>query len=390
MAKHIKTNKIKKRKAAKKTLRKTKRIRQKGKKQSGGISLWGKSSECSDTKTPIFYTYKRKELTKELTKEMTKKTKEEKINNIIKEMINDNLSNIKSKLHGKEEVANTIVTDVIQYWLNALNGNDSDKIKYRPYFGSSRVDSKNPLIKICIMKKNETGAAILQNPYSGFFRSGDRYVKLKPFEENDQFKNYEIYQSEPNTQIYTNNNPKKTNNSQEYVKNLWKKQQQQKYQQQKDLEKEDQEKEEINKEFNEKYDFIKTNNLENYYYYNFPCRSSIRYMSGTKDKKNWKNNKYYILHPKNIDNLFDEEEKSLNEKEALAKEIEILTDPKTNEPVKLTGNEIDKYFPKTDDDDDRRENYIAAREINQPIGKINIFGMDIGIGDSCIINENEQ
>lgn len=194
MAKHIKTNKIKKRKAAKKTLRKTKRIRQKGKKQSGG--LWGKSSECSDTKTATFYTYNSKKLTKKLTKELTEEMKEKMINNIKTEMIKHNLSNITSKLHhgkNKQAVAKTIVTDAIQYWLNALNGSMDD----RKYFGRSNNDMFNPLIKICIMKEHEEGAAELLNPYSGFFRSGDRYVKLKHFEEKYQFKNYEKYQSEP-------------------------------------------------------------------------------------------------------------------------------------------------------------------------------------------------
>jgi len=188
MAKHIKTNKIKKRKAAKKTLRKTKRIRQKGKKQSGGFF------------NP-FETKAQKEWKKFINSpDEQVKMKQNKANTQCNKIINatfnpyesnpyeSNISNIQSKLHGKEAVAKTIVTDAKQYWNNALNGNDDEKKKYRPYFGRSAnmFNSSNPLIKICITEKHIEGAPMLQGD-NGI----DNDVILIPFEEKYQFKKYQ-------------------------------------------------------------------------------------------------------------------------------------------------------------------------------------------------------
>lgn len=386
MAKHIKTNKIKKRKAAKKTLRKTKRIRQKGKKQSGGL-FWRESSEwekfleesdeeykemiknCNNIINANFYPPNHPTIKSQLFKD-----------NSNKEAINKNKSvtSIKNKKNNiNKKIAISLYNVAINYWENALNGNEYDKIKYRPYFGRSMYDGKNPLIKICIMKKDETGAAILQDIGSN---KEDRYVKLKPFEENDQFKNYEIYQSESNTQQKnTNNNPKKPNDSQNFVKNLLNERNKEQKRIEQKYNKEYQIKKDIKAEFEKNYEFIKTGALNNdseYYYYNFPCRSSINYMSDTKDNEKWKNNKYYILHPEDLYTFFNGEET-----EELAKEIKILTDRETKEPVKLTGNDIDYYFPPpTDNNNDdyvRRENHIAARKT-------------AWLGDSCKINKNEQ
>lgn len=379
MAKHIKTNKIKKRKAAKKTLRKTKRIRQKGKKQSGGFNFFLPKEEREKRKIDKKF--------KEFFKNSDKKANPHPQCNIIinatfypYESKEYNISNIKSKLNGKgkEEVATNIVTNAIKYWKSALNGVKND----REYFGrSANMFKSNPLIKICITKQDETGALILQQDFVNN-ENEDHYVILKPFEEKDQFKNYEKYQSKPQPQKNTNNNPKKPNDSQEFVRKLKQKRVKEQERIEQKYNKEYQIKNDINAKFNEKYNFIETGALKNdseyYYYYNFPCRSSIHDMSGTKDNEKWKNNKYYILHPENLDDFFIE-----NETEELAKEIKILTD-RTQKPVKLTGEKIDYYFPPTDDVDDRlRDNYIAAREIYQPLG--NAFGNAFGIGitDSC-------
>lgn len=242
MAKHIKTNKIKKRKAAKKTLRKTKRIRQKGKKQSGGLSKtkglkeWEEfiyspdeqvemnqkeaNTQCNKIINANFYPPNHPTIKPQLFKDKSKKEADIEAINKNKSVtsIKNNISRnnyIARLLYNDDSnnyIAGLLYKDVVFIWNKIVNSSSStqndndDVINAKKFFGKSTFGIK---IKICIsdsstIPQNVINLSGLQNStqiISGVNKGKEAY--LIPFEENDQFKNYEIYQSEPNTQIYT-------------------------------------------------------------------------------------------------------------------------------------------------------------------------------------------
>jgi hypothetical protein len=306
MAKHIKTNKIKKRKAAKKTLRKTKRIRQKGKKQSGGggptiTNFYEVPNDLKDIYARL-YLRNNKRLGKRSDSEPLYDNKDKGL---------ELITNIKE----------FSADDAITYFGENRFGQDDNV-----YVNYENVENKN-INKFKSLRNNEIGVIPNQNEFNL------KYIII-PFKDYALYKKYEKkdFKSLQNKYLIVKKNstePTNENNEQTQQASI------------------------SNYKFrtNSKSDEIQE----------YPCQSSITSMKSYIDKENWGINKYYILDDKDT------------------KKIKILTDPKTNEPVKLTGNKIDEYFPNTDDV--RRENYTAAREKNQPIGKFNIFG--IGIGDSC-------